>query len=51
LCLVLEIKILEIFSLKPEMTPLMTFDPDKKKTSCTPGQCIVPMQIKKFYYA
>ena len=28
------------------LTPLMTFDPDEKKYTCTPAKCIVPLQIK-----
>ena len=31
------------------LTPLMTFDPDEKKYTCTPAKCIVPIQIKSFY--
>ena len=31
------------------LTPLMTFDPNEKKYTCTQAKCIVPIQIKKFY--
>ena len=32
------------------LTPLMTFDPDEKKITCTTQKCIVPISIKKFYH-
>ena len=31
------------------LTPLMTFDPDENKYTCTPTKCIVPIQIQSFY--
>ena len=31
------------------LTPLMTFDPDENKYTCTPAKCIVPIQIESFY--
>ena len=32
------------------LTPLMTFDPNEKKYTGTPEKCIVPIEIKNFYY-